>query len=311
MAHVTFIHGIGNKPEKDKLLEIWQRVLAEKLGIDLNGEGVTSSLVYWADVLYAAPDPDVAAHERILESTLGGVDAKANPGPPPASGMEEAVFLTSLAAKIGGTLAAVETVNAMPSDRTGGSNLERIPLPWFVKKAFLENFLSDVHHYLFDVEFSPRPGTTYRVQQEIRRRFVAQLAAVPQNAGPHVVISHSMGTVIAYDCLKRVAECAAVDALMTIGSPLGLDEIQDKLQPGWTRPDGFPSAKVLGAWINVFDRLDPVAGFDPFLENDYRKGGEGAVRDIEVQNDGSWRHSMVKYLRQEKLRRNLKDILGL
>jgi hypothetical protein len=98
---------------------------------------------------------------------------------------------------------------------------------------------------------------------------------------------------------------------MTIGSPLGLDEIQDKLQPGWTRPDGFPSAKVLGAWINVFDRLDPVAGFDPFLENDYRKGGEGAVRDIEVQNDGSWRHSMVKYLRQEKLRRNLKDILGL
>ena len=84
MAHVTFIHGIGNKPEKDKLLEIWQRVLAEKLGIDLNGEGVTSSLVYWADVLYAAPDPDIAAHERILESTLGGVDAKANPGPPPA-----------------------------------------------------------------------------------------------------------------------------------------------------------------------------------------------------------------------------------
>jgi hypothetical protein len=311
MAHVTFVHGIGNKPEKDKLLEIWRRVLAENLGIDIAGEGGSSSLVYWADVLYAAPDPDVAAHEHVLEGTPGGVDAKANPGPPSASDMKEAVFLTSLAAKIGGTLAAVETINALPSDRSGSSNLERIPLPWFVKKAFLENFLSDVHHYLFNVEFSPRPGTTYHVQQEIRRRFVAELAAVPPNAGPHVVVSHSMGTVIAYDCLKRVAGCPAVDALITIGSPLGLDEIQDKLQPEWSRPDGFPSAKVRGLWINVFDRLDPVAGFDPFLENDYRKGDQGTVRDIELQNDGSWRHSMVKYLRQEKLRRNLKDMLGL
>src|SRR5262245_30231335 len=246
MAHVTFIHGIGNKPEADKLLDIWRRSLADGMGVDLGGEGVTSSLVYWADVLYATPDPDVAAHESALENTLVGVDAKENPGPPSAPSMEEAAFLTSLAAKVGGTMAAVESVDAIAPDRSTGVHLERVPLPWFIKKAFLENFLRDVHHYLFDVQHSPRPGTTYRVQQEIRRRFVAQLTAAPHNQGPHVVISHSMGTVIAYDCLKRVAECPGADALMTIGSPLGMDEIQDKLQPGWTRADGFPSAKVRG-----------------------------------------------------------------
>jgi pimeloyl-ACP methyl ester carboxylesterase len=184
-------------------------------------------------------------------------------------------------------------------------------LTWFVKKAFLENFLSDVHHYLFNVQHSPRPGTTYQVQDEIRKRFVTRLKADKPASGPHVVVSHSMGTVIAYDCLKRVPECPAVDALITIGSPLGLDEIQDKLQPEWTRQDGFPKDRVRGLWANVFDRLDPVAGFDPFLKNDFRTGEQGIVNDIEVQNDGAWRHSMVKYLRQDKVRQTLTTMLGL
>ena len=89
---------------------------------------------------------------------------------------------------------------------------------------------------------------------------------------PHIVVSHSMGTVIAYDCLKRVADCAGVDGLITLGSPLGLDEIQDKLQPGWSADDGFPHEKVGAEWINVYDRLDPVCGFDPELANDFQKG---------------------------------------
>ena len=87
-----------------------------------------------------------------------------------------------------------------------------------------------------------------------------------------------MGTVIAYDCLKRVGECAAVDGLITIGSPLGLDEVQDKLQPGWSRDDGFPREKVGRGWVNLFDRLDPVCGFDPVLANDFRRAARPRSR---------------------------------
>jgi predicted alpha/beta hydrolase family esterase len=79
--------------------------------------------------------------------------------------------------------------------------------------------------------------------------------------GPHVLVTHSMGTVIAYDCLKRVQDCPSVDARVTIGSPLGLDEIQDGLKPEWSRRDGFPVERMPGQRVNVFDRLDPVAGF--------------------------------------------------
>jgi len=120
-----------------------------------------------------------------------------------------------------------------------------------------------------------------------------------------------MGTVIAYDCLKRVPECAGVDGLITLGSPLGLDEIQDKLQPGWSRDLGFPGETVSGEWINIFDRLDPVCGFDPELANDFRKNGAATVEDIAVQNDGAWRHSITKYLRQPRVCRALRQMLQL
>ena len=58
------------------------------------------------------------------------------------------------------------------------------------------------------------------IQRTIRERFVQALAS-PQVSRPHIVVAHSMGTVIAYDCLKRVAACPEVDGLITLGSPLG------------------------------------------------------------------------------------------
>jgi pimeloyl-ACP methyl ester carboxylesterase len=123
-------------------------------------------------------------------------------------------------------------------------------------------------------------------------------------------VSHSMGTVIAYDLLRRVPECPAVDALVTIGSPLGLDEIQDRFRPEWTRADGFPGEKVRsGRWVNVFDRLDPVAGFDPSLANDYRRGGTAIITDIHEPNHGAWRHDIAKYLAGPRLRAALRELL--
>jgi|GEM_PF-7024146 len=64
MPHVTFIHGIANKPDQDKLLEIWLHALAADTNpLALGSEGVTSTMVYWADVLYEKPDGNVAAYE--------------------------------------------------------------------------------------------------------------------------------------------------------------------------------------------------------------------------------------------------------
>src|SRR5687768_13440162 len=60
MPHITFIHGISNKPAADKLLRLWRDSLAQDLlgnddSLDLGSMGVSSSMIYWADILYDEP----------------------------------------------------------------------------------------------------------------------------------------------------------------------------------------------------------------------------------------------------------------
>ena len=311
MAHVTFIHGISNKPASDELLKIWRRSLADT-GDDplaLGSLGVSSRLVYWADVMYAAPDPDVSAHEGVLENTPAALDGSGDPPLPTPVSPESAAFIEALRHEmtdLSDTAIAQAPQAPVP---TGPKGLERVPLPWFLKKPIMAAFLRDVHHYLFNVECIPRPGDTYRAQDEIRRRTVDLLKQA--DSRPHIVVSHSMGTVIAYDCLKRVADCPEVDGLITLGSPLGLDEVQDKLRPGWSRDQGFPSEKVKGDWVNVFDRLDVVCGLDPNLRNDFMRDVVECVKDVPVENTGAWRHSATKYYRQAKLRQELRRMLSV
>lgn len=312
MPHVTFIHGISNKPPADDLLRIWRNALANAdEPLPLGNLGVTSSMVYWADLLYEKPEEDSSAYEGVFENTAEAIDGAGDALPPVPRTPQEEAFLKGLRAQLTALsdedLATTEPP-PVPAEPQGA--LERVPLPWFIKKRFLNAHLRDVHHYLFDVEFAPPGKPPARIQQTIRQRFVEALGATNVSS-PHIVVSHSMGTVIAYDCLKRVGDCPTVDGLITLGSPLGLDEIQDQLQPGWTRNDGFPHEKVRGGWANLFDRLDPVCGFDPRLANDYRKGGAATIEDLAVQNDGTWRHSATKYLRQAGFSSVLRGMLGV
>ncbi len=239
MAHVTFIHGIANKPPEADLLRIWREALANCADpLPLGDYGVTSSLVYWADLMYEKPDEDSRRYEGVLENRVEAVDGSGGARPPVPRTAEEAAFLEKLRSHLTGMSDAEIAAGAPAVPPNPQGALERVPLPWFLKKPIMDVLLRDVHHYLFDVEFAPPGRAAVHIQQTIRRRFVDKLGAA-EITGPHVVVSHSMGTVIAYDCLKRVADCAGVDGLITLGSPLGLDEIQDKLQPGWHATAAF------------------------------------------------------------------------
>src|SRR5262249_50735700 len=98
---------------------------------------------------------------------------------------------------------------------------ERVPVPGWVRKQIMARFVRDAHHYFFNIEYSPRPGVTYHVRDELRRRFMDCLRD-EADQHPSVVVSHSMGTIIAYDCLVHEPDCPAIGGLITIGSPLGL-----------------------------------------------------------------------------------------
>ncbi|EAU54942.1 alpha/beta hydrolase [Mariprofundus ferrooxydans] len=317
MAHVTFIHGIGNKPEQKELLTRWRRALANAATpLDLSAEGVTSEMVYWADVLYAEP----VSSDTYEESSSEGSDIEGVAGETEVVSLsqstdtDESLWISAIAQRLG-----TESFNLYDHSEAQSSfsapegsfanELERIPLPWVVKKEFLRRFIRDVHHYLFNSTSTPRPGETYEVQTEIRKRFIEKLKLADGKAGPHIVVSHSMGTVIAYDCLKRVPECPCVDALITIGSPLGIDEIQDKLKPEWSRNDGFPQEKVISDWNNFFDPLDIVSRLDTHLANDYKREGVEVILDQRQSNDGLWRHDVEKYLKGREVSSAIEQLL--
>ena len=313
MPHITFIHGISNKPAQEKLLKLWLQSLEEKDGVDLGTNGISSSMVYWADVFYQEPLVDQGL-ESAGDLENNAAVAERSDGDPDMSWRreisgDEKQFVDSLAAKL--TFDPLVDDDDTPPESEVDRHLERIPLPWFVKRRVMKEFLRDVHHYLFNEQFSPRAGATYQVQDEIRRRMIKALQDGASKPPPHIVVSHSMGTVIAYDCLKRVGGCPAVDGLMTIGSPLGIDEVQDKFHPEWTRADGFPAATLRGGWVNVYDTLDPVTAFDGNIANDFKKGGAEIIEVINEQNWGTWRHNITKYLNGSKLRKALTQLIGI
>jgi hypothetical protein len=311
MPHVTFIHGIANKPPTDELLEIWRRALGDDGGINLSTKGITSTMIYWADVLYPNPAEEEDAHESVGNEAIVEPEDEDLDWRSELTG-DEKTLVDNLANKLNFDAPSPKGDDFEP-ESTDEPGFERIPLPWFIKRRLMKALLRDAHHYLFNVEHSPRPGKTYRVQDEIRNRLIEGLkrdSEANAGKGPHVLVSHSMGTVISYDCLQRVPDCPKVDAFMTIGSPLGIDEVQDKLQPGWTRENGFPTMKVKGLWANVYDRLDPVA-LDARLANDFRRNGQELVLDQRQRNGGKWRHSIDKYLRQAELRTLLAQQLGV
>ena len=198
-------------------------------------------MVYWADLLYEKAEEDLRLRGRAGEHGRGHRRRRRRRTARPRTA-EEAAFLAGLRAKMTALSEAELAVGEpppVPAHPQGA--LERVPLPWFIKRRFLDAYLRDVHHYLFDVEFGLPGKPPVRIQQTIRKRFVDAVAG-PDVSRPYIVVSHSMGTVIAYDCLKRVG-ARGRRRPDHARSPLDLDEVQDKLQPGWTVPMGSPARR--------------------------------------------------------------------
>ena len=313
MPHVTFIHGIANKPSAEILLEQWTNHLIDG-GLDLASGGVSTSLVYWADIVYAKPQASSSNFESV-DSNLATAESDEHMSWTHSLSEEEKQFVESLKVKWDFDKPApggdIHHVPVVPMGEEDEQSFEAIPLPWFIKKRVMQRLLKDVHHYLFNTRFSPREGEVYETQTHLRKLFIDQLKQDKEKlTGRHVVVAHSMGTVIAYDCLKNVPECHEIDGFLTLGSPLGLSEIHDNFKPKYQSSSGFPDNTLKGDWINVYDRLDPVA-FDARIANDYRQSGNKIIKDIRVRNSGAWRHSSEKYFRQQKLLDHLRTLLDL
>lgn len=286
-THVFFIHGLANKPSPKDLRRIWLDALSfdqrNSGGFDLGADGVGDTFVYWADLFYETP---LAASD--YESVGDELAASLKQA---RTSLLENDWVTAMRRVY--PEAAEHYVDAPAENEL--PSFERIPLPGFIKEKIMAEYLREAHAYLFNVD---------GVRDVIRNRLLDALKSSPAGTR-RVIVGHSQGTIIAYDVLTACEQCPAIDGLMTIGSPLGVDEVQDKLV--WTRANGFPE-KLRGDWVNVYDPFDVVSRPDPCLANDFRKNGVRAVTDVEEANWGRWRHSATKYFKGTKLRGHLRRL---
>jgi len=328
---VVFVHGLAKKPPRDKLLEIWQWGLSRdnpmpsvflppNTGIDLSTRGVPQYFNYYADVFYG--EDFETDFDSYYESNTDGELASENLNqieeglrlPRPVTPREHE-FLRAFEAKVTAQLAllpsAPDHLTAEPRLTTATGEKYEIAswLPDGIKQAIIKKAAMEAYYFLFDKEYARPDGQRFKVRQELRSRLLRDLAEASAAADRVVIVSHSMGTMVAYDVLRNCPECSQVDTLITLGSPLGIREVEDELVAVDAKDVDFPAGK-LKQWINVYDPLDPVCGADPILGNDYAPVDGKQVIDIKESNWGSWRHTITHYFAGTEFRAQLVKATG-
>jgi hypothetical protein len=196
---VIYVHGIGRQPPPTQLKLEWDLAL---FGRDL---GERSVMAYWSDLLHGddADDTDAPPAGR---KRAAARSATALPEPPVPARLRTQARNFELALQ--------EALGVEPP-HSGGPRAKVLPLPAWLRKpigrSFLNAFVRDTAAYFFN--------------PTLRRRIRERLAqAIAQARGrPVTLVAHSQGSIVAYEVLSQLGERdIELDALVTIGSPLGL-----------------------------------------------------------------------------------------
>ncbi|MFE3582668.1 hypothetical protein [Streptomyces vinaceus] len=126
----------------------------------------------------------------------------------------------------------------------------------------------------------------------------AARAAVAEQIGAdtRVIVAHSLGSVVAYEALCENPDWPVTD-LVTVGSPLGLPLIFQRLSP--LRTDGLGAwPEGVLRWTNIADPGDIVALVDT-LGPLFAPGPYGPVEDKAITN-GVKMHDFARYLTAPK-----------
>lgn len=171
------------------------------------------------------------------------------------------------------------------------------PLRDWITRRVTNAFLEDVYDFLF-VE---------KKRNLMRRRVLERMET---GGGPFVVIGHSLGSVICYDVLANWTRTdVEIPLFITIGSPLGIEEVQDQLKQ-LTAQRTLTIPRVVQRWINVCDPLDIVAA-DKDISNDFPP-----AHGVVIENHIDWNkdspedpHSGTGYLKLDAVRVGVRSVI--
>ena len=317
---LVYVHGAGpQKPASDLRDELDQIIFGRKM--------TTTRVAHYANVRWpatapiggrvpagagpsrqaarekairSAAKPDVSpkeAAEKIVAATL----APGSPTQPTAgrtSGRAAGRAPTSPATKEAREAAKLVEQLYRNADRVAqrsapGRQVGGITFPDWVFRRVVGRFASDVVDYLYG-EF------TERMRAPVRQ-------ALLDGPAPGVIVAHSLGTIVLYDVLSEPAFAGFnVQQLVTVGCPLGIGNVQNRLRDAAGRPNPVPGA--VKAWVNFADRFDPVA-LDATLRDEFSPPKNFAT-DEEVNNAAKNNHDLTGYLAIEVVRSSIVGAVG-
>jgi hypothetical protein len=270
---VVYIHGIGSQEPAEVTKRNWDTAL---FGQQMD----ETAMAYWADIRHP-----------LTAASLRGKSA-GRPARTPTSA-ESKRYAEAMRRAFGGRLRPVE-----PGGSYEGAVFGRF-LPGLGDALFgwlTETFIQDTNAYFHD------PAQKKAMQQRL-------IDVLERKAGrPIILVAHSQGSIIAYDVLRRLGTSTPtgkpldIAAFVTIGSPLGIDEVQRKLEESRVMPS------AVRAWTNLADVFDPVA-LDKTLAGEFE--GDVAIHDVAVRNKVFWNpHSAVGYLSTPQVQSSVYSVLG-
>jgi subtilisin family serine protease len=292
---IVYIHGIGNKPVASVLKCQWDAAL---FGASM---GDRTRLAYWVNRdRYPTPEAGSCASKDVPheENTSIRLRSLSNVR------TQDEIILNEQQKK---TMAALKKrmLSKLANGQASGPKAKILPLPegarrW-VTKWVTDRFLEDVRDFLFDAD------RRSMMERSLMERLVV-------GGGPFIVIGHSQGSMIAYHVLRQLQKDQCdVRLFVTIGSPLGIQEVQDVLKP--LQPDKqLTVPDCVDRWLNVAERLDPVA-LDAKLSNDYGPNNHkvGIEDEVGLMINPEWKsnpHSGTGYLGIDKVRQPVRDTAG-
>lgn len=251
---VICIHGLGNKPPKELLGKWWRASIIEGLrGIGKYIFNPKIEMVYWADVL----------HEKPLDENI---TEKENP------------FYLS------------ESYKLAPKNFVPKSHPIRKKVLDFVEKQLDKIFLNEdlsinysfiseyvIHKYFKELEIYYSQDCTDENNERCAVKDVIE-NKLKKILNKHkrdkiFLVSHSMGTIIAYDVLCCLIPEVKIDTFVTMGSPLGMPIIMNKIAAELNlklheKHKLTTPANVERHWYNFSDLEDKIA-FNYNLSDDY------------------------------------------
>ena len=293
-ALVVYIHGIGRHLPKDELKLEWD------LAVFGRDRGPATRMAYWSDLVHP---PQAARRTRGLSATDESLDTDAVLAEAGVSSRNQDAreYVEELRRAYG-----VDETMVAPRR---GVRAKVLPLPRFIRepiaRAFLKAFLTDTAAYFFDQE----------KRSAIRQRLID---ALPGRDTPVTLVAHSQGSIVALEVLSGKRDVNIVK-LVTIGSPLGLQEVQDQLAvPPRRKPFQVPGS--VERWDNFADPLDPVA-LDKRLASEFVVSPDSRdmprlmvpIVDRIIVNTNTMRfrgfnpHSAVGYLSNPEVRKSIHE----